>query len=50
MHAVPDGADATDAQAWSVAGDAVTVPGHPLAFAVRTAWDLELAELLVGPR
>lgn len=25
-----------------------TVPGHPLAFAVRTAWELELAELLVG--
>jgi 2-C-methyl-D-erythritol 4-phosphate cytidylyltransferase len=24
-----------------------TVPGHPLAFPVRTAWDLELAELLV---
>jgi 2-C-methyl-D-erythritol 4-phosphate cytidylyltransferase len=23
-----------------------TVPGHPAAFAVRTAWDLELAELL----
>lgn len=24
-----------------------TVAGHPLAFAVRTAWDLEMAELLV---
>lgn len=24
-----------------------TVPGHPLAFAVTSAWDLELAELLV---
>jgi 2-C-methyl-D-erythritol 4-phosphate cytidylyltransferase len=30
------------------AGTAVaTVPGHALAFAVRTAWDLELARLLV---
>jgi len=27
--------------------DVHTVAGHPLAFAVRTAWDLELAELLV---
>lgn len=24
-----------------------TVPGHPMAFAVRSSWDLELAELLV---
>jgi 2-C-methyl-D-erythritol 4-phosphate cytidylyltransferase len=27
--------------------DVHCVPGHPLAFPVRTAWDLELAELLV---
>lgn len=25
------------------------VPGHPLAFPIRTTWDLELAELLSGP-
>ena len=34
-------------QAWSVAGEpAVTVPGHPLAFAVRTPWERQLAEVL----
>lgn len=34
-------------QAWAVAGEpAVTVPGHPLAFAVRSAWERELAEVL----
>ena len=34
-------------QAWAVAGEpAVTVPGHPLAFAVRSAWERELAEAL----
>jgi len=34
-------------QAWSVAGEpAVTVPGHPLAFAVRSGWDRQLAEVL----
>lgn len=34
-------------QAWAVAGEpAVTVPGHPLAFAVRSVWDRELAEVL----
>lgn len=27
-------------------GTAQTVPGHPAAFAVRSAWDLELAELV----
>lgn len=33
----------------AAAGGAVrVVPGHPLAFPVRSAWDLELAELLVG--
>ena len=31
----------------TAAGDNVhTVPGHPAAFAVRSAWDLELAELI----
>jgi 2-C-methyl-D-erythritol 4-phosphate cytidylyltransferase len=35
--------------AWAAAGTTpVTVPGHPLAFAVRSAWDRELAEVLVG--
>jgi 2-C-methyl-D-erythritol 4-phosphate cytidylyltransferase len=35
--------------AWAVAGaPAVTVPGHPLAFAVRSAWERELAEVLAG--
>lgn len=29
-------------------GPAHAVPGHPMAFAVRSAWDLELADLLVG--
>jgi 2-C-methyl-D-erythritol 4-phosphate cytidylyltransferase len=34
-------------QAWAVAGEpAVTVPGHPLAFAVRSVWERELAEVL----
>jgi 2-C-methyl-D-erythritol 4-phosphate cytidylyltransferase len=34
-------------QAWSVTGEpAVTVPGHPLAFAVRTPWEHQLAEVL----
>lgn len=34
-------------QAWVIAGEpAVTVPGHPLAFAVRSAWERELAEVL----
>ena len=34
-------------QAWAVAGEpAATVPGHPLAFAVRSAWERELAEVL----
>jgi 2-C-methyl-D-erythritol 4-phosphate cytidylyltransferase len=34
-------------QAWKLAGVAVTtVPGHPLAFPVRSAWDRELAEVL----
>ena len=34
-------------QAWAIAGEpAVTVPGHPLAFAVRSAWERELAEVL----
>lgn len=33
--------------AWAaVAGPVATVPGHPLAFAVRSAWDRELAEML----
>jgi 2-C-methyl-D-erythritol 4-phosphate cytidylyltransferase len=33
--------------AWQVVGaSARTVPGHPLAFPVRTAWDRELAEVL----
>jgi 2-C-methyl-D-erythritol 4-phosphate cytidylyltransferase len=26
------------------------VPGHPAAFAVRSVWDLELAELIAGGR
>lgn len=34
--------------AYAVTGSAHAVPGHPMAFAVRTAWDLELAGLLVG--
>jgi 2-C-methyl-D-erythritol 4-phosphate cytidylyltransferase len=34
-------------QAWAVAGEpAATVPGHPLAFAVRTPWERQLAEVL----
>ena len=34
-------------QAWKLAGvAATTVPGHPLAFPVRSAWDRELAEVL----
>ena len=34
-------------QAWAIAGEpAVTVPGHPLAFAVRSAWERVLAEVL----
>jgi 4-diphosphocytidyl-2-methyl-D-erithritol synthase len=38
----------TLAAAHAAAGGAVhTVAGHPLAFAVRSAWDLQLAELLV---
>jgi 2-C-methyl-D-erythritol 4-phosphate cytidylyltransferase len=37
------------ALAHAAAGGAVhAVPGDPAAFAVRTAWDLEVAELLVG--
>jgi 2-C-methyl-D-erythritol 4-phosphate cytidylyltransferase len=31
-------------------GDVRTVTGHPAAFAVRSAWDLELAELIAGGR
>jgi len=35
--------------AWAVVGaPAVTVPGHPLAFAVRSVWERELAEVLAG--
>jgi 2-C-methyl-D-erythritol 4-phosphate cytidylyltransferase len=35
--------------AWAVAGlPATTVPGHPLAFAVRSAWEREVAEVLAG--
>jgi 2-C-methyl-D-erythritol 4-phosphate cytidylyltransferase len=35
----------------TAAGDSVhTVPGHPAAFAVRSAWDLELAELIADGR
>jgi 2-C-methyl-D-erythritol 4-phosphate cytidylyltransferase len=34
-------------QAWAVVGEpAVTVPGHPLAFAVRSRWERDLAEVL----
>jgi 2-C-methyl-D-erythritol 4-phosphate cytidylyltransferase len=34
-------------QAWAaVAAPTLTVPGHPLAFPVRSAWDRRLAELL----
>ncbi len=34
-------------QAWAVAGEpAVTVPGHPLAVAVRSPWERRLAEVL----
>jgi 2-C-methyl-D-erythritol 4-phosphate cytidylyltransferase len=34
---------------WTVVGaPAVTVPGHPLAFPVRSPWDRELAEVLAG--
>lgn len=34
-------------QSWAVAGEpAVTVPGHPLAFPLRSAWERELAEVL----
>jgi 2-C-methyl-D-erythritol 4-phosphate cytidylyltransferase len=34
-------------QAWAVAGEpAATVPGHPLALAVRTPWERQLAEVL----
>ena len=34
-------------RAWAAHGrPAVTVPGHPLAFAVRSAWERELAEVL----
>jgi 2-C-methyl-D-erythritol 4-phosphate cytidylyltransferase len=34
-------------QAWAVAGvSAVTVPGHPLALSVCSAWERELAEVL----
>jgi 2-C-methyl-D-erythritol 4-phosphate cytidylyltransferase len=45
----------TDQPLWAVArlvesGVSVhCVPGHPLAFPVRTAWDLELARMLVEP-
>jgi len=31
-------------------GEVHTVPGHPAAFAVRSAWDLELAELIADGR
>jgi 2-C-methyl-D-erythritol 4-phosphate cytidylyltransferase len=35
--------------AWATVGaPAATVPGHPLAFAVRSAWERELAEVLAG--
>ena len=34
-------------QAWTAADEpAVTVPGHPLAFAVRSRWERDLAEVL----
>jgi len=34
-------------QAWTAAGEpAVTVDGHPLAFAVRSPWERQLAEVL----
>ena len=42
-------ADGPVEHAWAAVGaPAVTVPGHPLAFAVRTAWERELAEVLAG--
>ena len=42
-------ADGPIEHAWAAVGaPAVTVPGHPLAFAVRTAWERELAEVLAG--
>jgi 2-C-methyl-D-erythritol 4-phosphate cytidylyltransferase len=31
-------------------GDVRAVTGHPAAFAVRSAWDLELAELIADGR
>jgi 2-C-methyl-D-erythritol 4-phosphate cytidylyltransferase len=35
--------------AWQVVrGSAATVPGHPLAFPVRSAWDRDLAEVLAA--
>jgi 2-C-methyl-D-erythritol 4-phosphate cytidylyltransferase len=34
----------------SAGGDVRTVTGHPAAFAVRSAWDLELAELIADGR
>ncbi len=36
--------------AYTAAQDVHTVPGDPLAFAVRSPWDLELAELWAGGR
>lgn len=45
----PPGPPAGVLRALLASGTAVrTVPGHPLAFPVRTAWDLELAELLAS--
>jgi 2-C-methyl-D-erythritol 4-phosphate cytidylyltransferase len=34
----------------AIGGNVHTVPGHPAAFAVRSAWDLELAELIADGR
>jgi len=42
-------ADGPIEHAWAAVGaPAVSVPGHPLAFAVRSAWERELAEVLAG--
>ncbi len=41
--------DVVPEQAWTRVGEpAVTVPGHVLAFPVRSSWDRELAELLAA--
>jgi 2-C-methyl-D-erythritol 4-phosphate cytidylyltransferase len=41
----------TAVRRYTAAGSEVwTVPGHPAAFAVRSAWDLELAELIAQGR